>query len=94
MNEHSGYRVMVERYERRSGVAAIADEREEAMMEVLHRYGAVYEQSVGGVEIRHNDSHYSVLGTIREKSGGGLELITHGRSEIMESGGIEVRVSR
>ena len=94
MTDVPTFEVVVERHNRRSSVESIADTREGALLDALRAYAAVYEQTVGGVEIRHNDSHYSVLGIVEEDTDGELYVDEHDREGILNAGGISVRVTR
>jgi len=75
---------------------SIADTREGALLDALYAHAAVYEQDVGGVEIRHNDSYYSVLGIVEghDDTRSDLYIDEHDQDGILNAGGITVYVRR
>lgn len=96
MSDVPTFEVVVERHNRRGTIESIADTRENALMDALRAYVSLDTRTVGGVEIRHNDSYYSVVGIVegRDDSDAELRVDETEREGILSAGGIEVRVQR
>lgn len=90
------YTVVVEQHNRRESIVSIASTPEEAMVDALNCYTSICEQTVGSVEIRHNDSSYTVVGIVKgaDDPEASLWIDEQEQDGVLNAGGICVRVSR